>query len=62
VGTGYEKEGKVKRLYWCNRCKECSVKVKKYVSEKGVTKRIEICLNKGHGFIKEIPELILRGE
>jgi len=49
-------------LYWCNRCKECSVKVKKYVSEKGVTKRIEICLNKGHGFIREIPELILRGE
>jgi hypothetical protein len=41
----------VKELKWCERCNEKSVIIR--LSKGG--KRTEICLNKGHGFIRELP-------
>ncbi len=42
-----------KRLGWCMQCKEYSTKVR--VTKEG--KRIEVCLNAGHGYIRTLPKL-----
>lgn len=42
-----------KKLGWCDRCKENSTKVKIYKDGR----RAEICINKGHGFIRWLPPL-----
>ena len=43
------------RLSWCNRCKENSILTKIYNKKNGDRKRVEICLNKGCGYVREIP-------
>ena len=41
------------RLGWCERCKENSTRIKVYKDGR----RVEICVNKGHGFIRNLPKL-----
>ena len=47
---------KMNKLYYCNHCKENSVKRKVYVRKKDNKKcRVEFCLNKGCGYRKRLP-------
>lgn len=39
------------KLYWCNNCKENSVRRKVYIRKKDkVQKRVEYCINKRCGY------------
>lgn len=43
-------------MYWCNNCKENSVKRKVYTCKKNnIKKRVEYCLNKGCGYKTMLP-------
>ena len=46
----------MKRLHWCNNCKENSVVVEVYTRKKdGKLCRVKYCINKGCGYKQDLP-------
>ena len=46
----------MKRLHWCNNCKENSVVVEVYTRKSdGKRCRVEYCINKGCGYKQDLP-------
>jgi len=42
-------------FHWCDHCKENSVRIKCYDGENGKRKRVMFCINKGCGYVQNIP-------
>lgn len=44
------------KLGWCEHCKESSIVVEVYRRKSdGAMRRVEYCINAGHGYRKELP-------